>query len=438
MDSVVAMRRSVESPAPAKRATMGDDFRRLLAASWVGNLGDGIALAAGPLLVASETSDPVPIAMAALLQRLPWLLFGLFAGVVADRFDRRTIVAITNLLRAAVLVALSVAVATGAVSTAVVLVAMFLLGTAETFVDTTKGTLLPMVVAPAAVGVGNARLVASHVVANQLAGPSIGAVLFAVGAALPFVTQATCVLLAAVLVSRITAGHEPDVRERHSTRADIAAGVRWLWHHPPVRTLALTIVTFNVTFGATWSVLVLYARERLGLGEIGFGALMTTSAVGGLLGTLVYGRLERRLHLGVIMRAGLVIETLTHLVLAITTTPVVAFGVMFVFGMHASVWGTTSTSVRQRAVPMELQGRVASVYLMGVFGGIVVGSAVGGVIARVWGVTATLWFGFAGSALILVAIWGQLMQIAHADAEHIAHPAHAPPPRPDATAQPAT
>jgi predicted MFS family arabinose efflux permease len=86
-----------------------------------------------------------------------------------------------------------------------------------------------------------------------------------------------------------------------------------------------------------------------------------------------------------------------------------------VFGAHAVVWGTTSTSVRQRAVPTELQGRVSSVYLLGVQGGLVVGSAAGGVIAGAWGITAPLWFAFAGSGALVALIWRQLTHIAHAD-----------------------
>jgi predicted MFS family arabinose efflux permease len=90
--------------------------------------------------------------------------------------------------------------------------------------------------------------------------------------------------------------------------------------------------------------------------------------------------------------------------------------VMFVFGAHAAVWGTTSTSIRQRAVALEYQGRVGSVYMMGVHGGIVIGAAIGGVVARIWGVTGPFWFAFVGSALILVLIWRELGHIAHAEA----------------------
>jgi predicted MFS family arabinose efflux permease len=117
--------------------------------------------------------------------------------------------------------------------------------------------------------------------------------------------------------------------------------------------------------------------------------------------------------LGNIMRIGLIIETLTHLVLAVTTSPLVALPVFFVFGAHAFIWGTTSTTVRQRAVPAHLQGRVASVNTLCVFGGLVVGSAIGGILATHAGITAPFWFAFVGSAVFLVLLWRELVRIAH-------------------------
>jgi predicted MFS family arabinose efflux permease len=186
-------------------------------------------------------------------------------------------------------------------------------------------------------------------------------------------------------------------------------------HHAAVRTLVLTIFIFNITFGAAWSVLVLYATRHLGMGPVGFGLLTTTSAVGGMAGTAAYGWITRRVSLGNLMRIGLVVETLVHLSLALTTVPAVALVIFFVFGAHAFIWGTTSMTVRQRAVPSALQGRVGAVNVLGVYGGLVLGSAVGGALARHWGVTAPFWFAFAGSALFVVLLWGQMSNIAHDD-----------------------
>ena len=406
--------RIVEAIAPAR---LGRPFRWVLGSAWSSNLGDGISLAAGPLLIASETRDPFLVAMAVVLQRLPWPLFGLVAGVVADRFDRRRIIITAHCTRAAVLVLLSATIAGDQVNIAIVLGAMFVLGTLETFADTTGATLLPMLVEPRDLPVGNARIMTGFATINQLVGPPIGASLFAAGRVAPFLVETVCMLGSALLMSRVALpAHGVEQASRSRVVREIAEGLRWLWRHAAVRTLAITIVTFNVTFGAAWSVLVLYAIERLDMGEVGFGLLTTATAIGGLAGTVIYGRLTARVSLGNLMRVGLILETLTHVALAVTTVPAIALVIMFVFGAHAFVWGTTSTSVRQRSVPSELQGRVSSVYLIGMQGGIVAGSVLGGVIAGAWGVTAPFWFAFVGSAVLVVLIWRQLPHIAHADA----------------------
>jgi MFS family permease len=391
---------------------LGTTFRWVLASSWTTNLGDGIALATGPLLVASQTDDPLLVAAAGFLQRLPWVLFGLQAGVLVDRHDRRRLAILVNLARAAVVAVIVVSILTGTIGVPVVLVAMFLLGTAETFADITSGTLLPMIVPADHLGIANARLGVGHITVNQLAGPPLGALLFAAGMASAFITQAVCMALGALLIARITlpaVGAEPAER---SMRAEIVDGARWLWSHAPVRTLTLTVLAFNVTFGSTLAILVLYAKQRLGLGALGFGLLTTVGAVGGILGAVAYGRLERRLGPANLMRIGLIVETVTHLTLAITRLPAVAMGILFVFGVHESVWATTVVTIRQKAVPTEFQGRVGSVYLLALMGGLVVGAALGGVIARVWGITGPFWFAFAGSCLILATIWRRLDAIA--------------------------
>jgi MFS family permease len=137
---------------------LGRDFRWLLASSWTSNLGDGIALSAAPLLIASLTSSPVLVAAGAMMQFLPWLLFGLLAGSVADHHDRRRLVMIANGLRAVVVVALVVFLLTGAVNVWIVLATAFLYGTAEVFADSAGSTLLPMLVKPVDLGIGNARM----------------------------------------------------------------------------------------------------------------------------------------------------------------------------------------------------------------------------------------------------------------------------------------
>jgi predicted MFS family arabinose efflux permease len=405
--------RFIDALAPPR---LGRGFRLLMASSWTSNIGDGIALAAGPLLVASKTDQEFLVALAALLQWLPPLVFGLWAGAISDRLDRRLIIVVVDSLRVVVLVLLAAAIAVDSAPIGLVLVAMFLLGTAEVFSDNTTSTLLPMVVTKGDLTIANARIMAGFVTIGQLVAPPIGAFLFTIGQFVPFVTQAALGVLAVLLIARLQLpAHGRAPEDTRPVWHDIVEGVRWTLHHGAVRTLVLTILIFNVTFGAAWSVLVLYATRHLGLGSVGFGLITTVQALGGLLGTVAYGWLTRRISLGDLMRIGLIIETLTHLVLASTSSPYVALPVFFVFGAHAFIWGTTSITVRQRAVPSELLGRVGAVNLMGVYGGLVVGAAVGGIIAQRWGVTAPFWFAFVGSAVFVVLIWRQLSLIAHDD-----------------------
>ena len=401
---------------------MGRDFRWLLASSWTSNVGDGVALAAAPLLIASMTSSPLLVASGAILQFLPWLIFGLHAGAIADRFDRRRLVMVANAARAVVLAALCVFLVTGTANIGIVLAVAFLYGTAEVFVDTAGSTLLPMLVKPADLGIGNARLQAGYLVANQFAGPPLGAFLFAAGSAWPFLVEVLCVTLAIVLISRMArtpvppreAAADGDSASRSPVHTDIAEGLRWLWRNPPVRMLVIIILVFNVTWAAPWGVLVLYATEHLQMGAIGYGALTTASAAGGILATVSFGWLERHVSFATLMRVVLSLEVLMHLAFALTTTGWVALVIMVVFGAYAFVWATISTTVRQRLVPAELQGRVSSVNMVGVFAGLVIGQALGGVIAQLWGLTAPWWFAFAGSALTLLLVWRPISHIVSA------------------------
>lgn len=396
---------------------MGRGFRWLVGSNWVANLGDGIALAAGPLLVASQTHSPFLVALAALLQRLPWLIFGLYAGVLADRLNRRLLVVTTDLIRVAVVGCLGVSILTGWVNIAVVLVAMFLIGVAEVFADSATGTLLPMLVDKQDLGIGNARLLSGYLTMNQMVGPPVGAALFAVGMASPFAAQAVCGLAAVSMISRIQLPESNRTKTPIRARKDILEGLRFTWNNPPIRTLTLATMGFNVMLGAAMAVLVLYATQRLGTGPVGFGLLTTAIAVGGIVGTGCYDWLERKVSMALILRAGLVIETSVHLGFALTRWPWFAMVLMFVLGAHSFIWSTASRAVRMRAVPLGFQGRVGSLYLVGAFGTMAIGQLIGGVVASVWGVAAPFWIAFTGCLLILVPIWRQLAVVGRADDE---------------------
>lgn len=332
-------------------AALGHNFRWLFAASTASNLGDGVLLTAGPLLVASLTRDPLAVSMAVFAQRLPWLLFGLIAGSVVDRVDRRKLVMGADAARAVVLIVLFALLITDHISLLSVYAAFFLLGTAETFVDNAASTLSVAVVPRAHLGTANSRLLGTSMITNQMAGPPLGAALFTVATGLAFGAYAVLLLLAVVLTSRMRLPLRQPRPTGVSMRKEIREGTVWLWRHAPVRTLALMITIFNVTYGAVVGLYVLYAQERLEVGDLGFGVLMSMVAIGAVLGSALYSRLERRFRYATLLRAGLVLETVSHAALALTHSAIVAAIILFLFGVHAAIWGTTSTTVRQLAGP---------------------------------------------------------------------------------------
>jgi predicted MFS family arabinose efflux permease len=382
-------------------ARYGADFRRLWTASAVSNIGDGITMAAGPLLVASLTADPAAVAGAVFVQQLPWLLFALISGAYADRLDRRLLVVVVNLSRAVAIGLLAVAVSTGVARVGVVYLVFFLLGVGETLADTASGAFLPAIVEPEHLAGANARLMATFTIANQFIAKPLGAWLFVIGAALPFGVNAVTFAVAAAMVASIRQVPAPQPRPRSTVGADIVVGIRWLWRHRVLRTLAVSMGFGNVVFGAAFAVFVLYSGQRLGLSGVGYGLLLTTFAVGGLLGTVLAPRLQRAFGAVALLRAGLLAEAVTHLTLAATTRPFVAAAILIVFGVHTMVWGVIVVTLRQRAVPAGLLGRVGSVFALLDLGGAALGSVVGGVVARQFGVTAPYWL--AGIAMLVIA-----------------------------------
>lgn len=384
----------------------GIGFGRLWAANAVSNVGDGVTLAAGPLLVASLTDDPALISLAVFAQQLPWLLFSLISGAYVDRLDRRRLVTVVNGLRGVVLGGLALAIATGQVTIPLIYGAFFLLGTAETLADNAVLTLVPALVPAAGLPAANARLMGSQIVGNQLLGPPAGAWLFVIAAAAPFGLGAVSCVLAGALVATLprTAGAPPQA-DRGRLRTEIAEGVRWLWRHRVLRMLALSLCLMNITFDGVQAVLVLWSRQRLGFGPLGYGLLLSCSAVGGLLGSVLAARLERRFGAATLLRVGLVIETATHLVLALTRTAWVGCLVIGIVGVHAVIWGTVTTALRQRVVPDQLRGRVNSVYYFFSAGGFAVGALQGGFVAKAFGITAPFWFAFAVMAAFTACAW---------------------------------
>lgn len=392
---------------PRHRRALTPAFTRLWAAGAVTNLGDGVMLAAGPLLVATLTTDPVAVSAAVFAQTLPWPLFALAGGALADRLPRRTLVVTGNLVRAATMTALTVVITAGTPALWQLYVVSFLFGTIETIADTAHGALVVDSVPADRLGQANARIHLTAMLGNQLAGPPLGALLFGIGVAIPFGLHAVACALAALIVLRVPVDHR-QAPATTTLRADIADGLRFLWRHAGLRILAVCIFVMNLAGVGAFAIWVLYGTRHLGLSDTQYGLFIATGAVGGVCGAWTYHRLETRFGPTTLLRAGLVVEALTYLALATTGDPWVAGAIMTVFGVHAVVWGSVSATVRQRATPSALLGRVGSVYQLASVGGSVLGALLGGVLADRFGLLTPFWVAGALVAVMTVLAWRRL------------------------------
>src|SRR6266508_6442326 len=249
-----------DQPRPrAGRPPLGVAYWRLWMSSAMSNLADGIVKVALPLVAIRFTDSPTLIAGLAFALMIPWLLFALPAGALADRLDRRRAMVGANAVRAVLLVVLMLTVIVGIGSIWVLYVVAFCIGTAETIYDTSAQSIMPQVVPRELLSRANGRLFAAELTANELVGPPLGGFLVAAGVALAFGTPAALWVLA-VAVLLLVPGSFRVERDRHTTlRRDIAEGLRFLWSHRLLRTLAVMVGVANFATNATWAILVLYA-----------------------------------------------------------------------------------------------------------------------------------------------------------------------------------
>ncbi len=385
---------------------LGPEYRKLWAASVVSNLGDGITLVAGPLLAVSLTRDPALVAGLTFAQRLPWLLFSLLSGALVDRLDRRRLMAAVDLFRTVVVGVLGIAVMLGWASLPLMYVAFFLLGTAETLFANASIAIMPAVVPKERLERANGRLFAAELSANEFAGPPIGGALFAAAAALPFLVDAgTFAASAALLLAlrgrfRVAAAEGP---AGTTIAAEIAEGLAWLLRHRLLLVLAIMLGAGNLTFSATFSVLVLLAQDVLGLGSVGYGVLLTAGGVGGVLGSLLAERVGARLGTGRALFLVLLVQGPAFAVIALSGNPFVVGAMVAVEALAAFVWNVLTFALRQNLIPEGLLGRVISAYrLVGVGSG-AMGAVVGGLLAREFGLTAPYWFAAAVTLTVAFA-----------------------------------
>lgn len=375
----------------AEQPGLGGDYWRFLVGAAASNLGDGIRLAALPLLAVELTTSALLVSGVAAATMLPWLL-GPLAGALVDRLDRRSVVVAGQLGRAAVgLGFVALLLAGGESITALYLVAV-LLGVGEVVVDTASQAVVPQLVPDRLLERGNARMITAQLVLDQMVGAALGGILFALARPLPFAVDAATFLVGAAVVATIRRPLTPRQPGAAAGRVvdDVRDGIRFLWDHRVLRGLALAVAVANIamTTGTSVLVILVVGPDELAASEATFGVVLAAGAVGGLVGSLVAERLVRRLGVRTVMVVAPLGQVAGLLVVAAAPdVVVVALGITLMY-VAITVYNVPGQSLRQRVTPTELLGRVVASFRMVGLAGVPLGALLGGLVTEARGVRA--------------------------------------------------
>ncbi|WP_190157005.1 MFS transporter [Streptomyces litmocidini] len=361
-------------------------FGRLWTAAVVSRFGDSLRTAALPLLAASLTDDPFLIASVTACGFLPWLLFGLLGGAVADRVDQRRAMWAVDLVRAGLVAAFAAAVALGHASVALLLALAFALTTLQTLFDNAATALLPALVPAETLSGANARLMTGQQLAGGLLAGPVVPVLLLVGPAVPYAADALTYVLAALLVASLRTGApERPPRPAGSTlRAEMAEGLAALRADRSLRRLCTATTLCNVGMGALIATLVVHVTDGRPAGTAGntaYAATITAYALGAVAGGFLARRIaERTGRIRAVFLAGTV---QTGCLVLMGAVPVlgVSIGAMAVFGLMGTVWNVQQTTLMQERAPEGMLGRIAAAFRTLAVAGAPLGALLGGAAA---------------------------------------------------------
>jgi MFS family permease len=378
---------------------LGRGFWTLFSASFLANLSDGIFQIAVPLLAIRVTTEPGLIAGVTVASRLPWLVFALVAGALADRLDRRRTMVLVDAGRVVLIAGLTIAVLAGAATIWLIYLVAFVLGCFETMFDTAASSMLPNVVGKERVVAANSRLNAVEQTMNTFVGPPVGGFLATIAIASAFGVAAAG-YLGALLCLLTLRGSFRAVRTgpAASIRSEIGDGLRYLARHRLLRTMAFIVAPMNLASTAVYAILVLYvvAPGPLGLDGAGLGLLVTSLAAGTVVGTLLAARFEVALGRANLFVACIASLLVTDLVWIVIPQPIVIGIVLAVVSTVGGAFNVVFGSIRQRIVPNHLLGRVMASFRVISWGALPIGALLGGIVAQAFGLTAV----FLGAALI--------------------------------------
>ena len=393
-----------------KPAGLGPSYTKLFTAYVISNIGNGILIAALPLLATSVTRHPLAISGLTAAAGLPWLLVGPLSGAIVDRVDRRKAMVLAESGRAAVMALGAVYVLGGGKSILVLYIMLILIGIGETFFDPIGLAMVPTLVAPSRLDTANSLLFGAQTVVQRFVGPPLGGWLVALAAWAPLGIDASSFLVSALVVSMLPRSPSRTDPEWTITRlpADIMEGVRWVWRDRTLRAFLFGAGALHFATAAATSVLVLIAQDRFGLDGFGFGLTLGGLAGGYFLGYLfapsVLGRLPRaKVCVGSVIGAAC-----GFLLVAVADVAQLGGLGLAVVGLSASQIDIVSISYRQAAVPDRIRGRVMAGFLFVVHGSVPIGAVFGGLVAALAGVGATYVAAAVAAATVAPYLWSAL------------------------------
>ncbi|WP_158852167.1 MFS transporter [Saccharothrix deserti] len=398
---------------------MSRGWVRLQAVVVSGSVAEGLMLAVVPWIAATITSDPRQLSLVNVVGQSPWLLFSLFAGVLIDRARRSTVLASAYAVQGCAALALAVAGATDALSLPLLVVVAFVVTSAQVLGDGATGALMPEVVEPERLATANTRLIVIDRGVVQFVVPPVAGFLVAFGLGTPAWVACVAAVVAFALVRGLRSA-QATPSAKHPLR-DIAEGLKFL-----VATRLLLSITIAVALGsfaasAAIAMFVLYVKEELGLGSVGYGVMLACTAAGWVLSSFVVGRVVGRLGYAWSMRLAQAGMVVTLALIAVLPPWAWAIGVVsLVQSAIVMVWNVCSQSSRQRFTPPALLGRVLTSHRALAWGLTPLGALAGGFVAAGFGLRAVWVMAALIQVLALATAWLGLSPRAFREAEAVA------------------
>jgi predicted MFS family arabinose efflux permease len=387
-------------------------LRRLVWSTLAAQSAEQISLAAVPLVaVLALGAGPGVTGLLAAMQTLPFLLLSLPAGLIADRWNRRRLMAGAEAMRALSLIALPLLAVSGRLTVPVLAELGFLGATGTVAFTVAAPALVPALVVRAALARANGRLELARSAAFA-AGPALAGALVAwTGAVTAFVLAALLSCCATALLAGLPEPARP-VHARPHPMQELRDGARFVVCHRLLRPILLTALVWNTSWFILQAGFVPYALHRLGLSAAGIGASLGLYGAGMVVGALLAPRIGRAIPFGALIALGPLASVAAALLLAVTLwlpgfpaarlLPGAAFAL---FGFGPILWTIAQTTLRQAVTPDTLLGRVSALMTMATFGARPLGAAIGGLAGVELGLAAPIALaccGFVLQAMIIM------------------------------------